>query len=91
MIGNSSVGIRECTYLGVPTVNIGSRQNRRERGNNVVDVTYDEDEIIASVKNILNNNNKRETSTIYGGGNAGEDIAKLLKELPLQFHKTLTY
>jgi UDP-hydrolysing UDP-N-acetyl-D-glucosamine 2-epimerase len=91
LIGNSSVGIRECAYLGVPVVNIGSRQNRRERGNNVVDVTYDEDEIIASVKNILNNNNKRETSTIYGGGNAGEDIAKLLKELPLQFHKTLTY
>ena len=90
LIGNSSVGIRECAYLGVPVVNIGSRQNRRERGNNVVDVTYDENEIIASVKNILDNNN-RETSNIYGGGNAGEQIAKLLKELPLQFHKTITY
>ena len=90
LVGNSSVGIRECAYLGVPVVNIGTRQNRRDRGNNVVDVTYDEDEIIASVKNILDNN-KRETSNIYGGGNAGEQIAKLLQDLPLQFHKTITY
>ena len=40
LIGNSSVGIRECAYLGVPVVNIGSRQNKRDRGNNVVDVPY---------------------------------------------------
>ena len=31
LVGNSSVGIRECSYLGVPVVNIGTRQNRRER------------------------------------------------------------
>jgi len=31
LIGNSSVGIRECAYLGVPVVNIGTRQNRRSR------------------------------------------------------------
>ena len=32
LIGNSSAGIRECSYLGVPVVNIGSRQDGRERG-----------------------------------------------------------
>jgi UDP-hydrolysing UDP-N-acetyl-D-glucosamine 2-epimerase len=90
LIGNSSVGIRECAYLGVPVVNIGSRQNRRDRGNNVVDVSYDEHEICTVVSGILSNNN-RETSNIYGGGDAGEKIAKLLNELPLQFHKTITY
>jgi UDP-hydrolysing UDP-N-acetyl-D-glucosamine 2-epimerase len=90
LIGNSSVGIRECAYLGVPVVNIGSRQNRRDRGQNVVDVSYDENEIINSVETILKDNN-RVTSNVYGGGNAGEQIAKLLKELPLQFHKTITY
>ncbi len=90
LIGNSSVGIRECAYLGVPVVNIGSRQNRRDRGNNVIDVGYDEKEIIEVVETLLKNN-IREKSSIYGGGNAGETIAQLLKELPLQFHKTITY
>lgn len=90
LIGNSSVGIRECAYLGVPVVNIGSRQNRRDRGNNVIDVTYDEQEIIAAVSSVLQNPN-RNTSEVYGGGNAGEKIAQLLKELPLQFHKTIMY
>lgn len=90
LIGNSSVGIRECAYLGVPVVNIGSRQNRRDRGENVVDVGYDENEIIDVVETLLKNN-IREKSSVYGGGNAGETIAQLLKELPLQFHKTITY
>lgn len=37
-VGNSSSGIKECSYLGVPVVNIGSRQNGRLRGGNVADV-----------------------------------------------------
>ena len=90
LVGNSSVGIRECAFLGVPVVNIGSRQNRRDRGKNVVDVSYDENEIVTSIHKILKDNN-RESSSIYGGGDAGEKIAKLLYELPLQFHKTITY
>lgn len=90
LIGNSSVGIRECAYLGVPAVNIGSRQNRRDRGKNVLDVSYDENDIVAAVNAILEKNT-RATSQVYGGGDAGEKIAKLLKELPLQFHKTITY
>lgn len=90
LIGNSSVGIRECAYLGVPVVNIGSRQNRRDRGENVVDVSYDENEIMVAIHEILEKNS-RVTSQVYGGGDAGDRIAKLLKELPLQFHKTITY
>jgi hypothetical protein len=35
------VAIRECSYLGVPAVNIGSRQQGRERGANVIDVEHD--------------------------------------------------
>ena len=90
LIGNSSVGIRECAYLGVPAINIGSRQNRRDRGHNVIDVSYDEKEIIEAVDSLSKRDNRKK-STIYGGGNAGETIAKLLKELPLQFHKTIMY
>ena len=37
LVGNSSVGIRECSFLGVPVVNVGSRQRGREQGGNVID------------------------------------------------------
>ena len=49
LIGNSSVGIRECAYLGVPVVNIGSRQNRRDRGGNSIDVDYCQEKIEAAI------------------------------------------
>jgi UDP-hydrolysing UDP-N-acetyl-D-glucosamine 2-epimerase len=45
LVGNSSVGIRECAFLGVPVVNIGSRQHRRQRGKNVIDVGYEKEAI----------------------------------------------
>lgn len=90
LIGNSSVGIRECAYLGVPVVNIGSRQNRRDRGKNVVDVAYDKTAISDAIQTHLKNG-KVSPSHVYGGGDAGQKIAALLAELPLQFHKTISY
>ncbi|MBN3040149.1 MAG: UDP-N-acetylglucosamine 2-epimerase (hydrolyzing), partial [Candidatus Omnitrophica bacterium] len=41
IIGNSSSGIREAGFLGVPCVNIGSRQQGRQRLKNIIDVDYD--------------------------------------------------
>ena len=90
LLGNSSVGIRECAFLGVPVVNIGSRQNKRDRGNNVIDVDYNTDYILDALQVHLQNQNIA-PSNVYGGGNAGQQIADLLAHLPLQFHKTLTY
>ena len=46
LIGNSSAGIREGSYLGVPVLNIGNRQQRRLRGENVTDVGYNRAEIL---------------------------------------------
>ncbi len=45
LIGNSSAGIKECSYLGVPVVNLGTRQQNRLRGPNVLDAGYNETEI----------------------------------------------
>ncbi|WP_129747913.1 UDP-N-acetylglucosamine 2-epimerase [Flavobacterium anhuiense] len=90
LIGNSSVGIRECAYLGVPVVNIGSRQNRRDRGGNSVDVDYSQKEIEEAITVIVKND-KIVSSSIYGDGKAGIKIAELLAEVPLQFHKTIMY
>lgn len=89
LIGNSSVGIRECTYLGVPVVNIGTRQNRRDRGSNVLDVTYDVQAIKTAIEERISSS--KQTSNVYGGGDAGRQIANLLEQLPLQFHKTIMY
>lgn len=90
LIGNSSVGIRECAYLGVPVVNIGTRQNQRDRGFNTIDVDYNRHQIKLAVENWLIKP-RPQSSDVYGGGNAGEQIANLLARLPLQFHKTITY
>lgn len=90
LIGNSSVGIRECAFLGVPVINIGSRQNKRDRGTNVIDVDYDKQQIIDAIQTVISNG-KSEESTVYGGGNAGKEIADLLSSVPLQFHKTIMY
>lgn len=90
LIGNSSVGIRECAYLGIPAVNIGSRQNRRDRGNNVIDVDYNHQQIANAIQTHLING-KAPLSEVYGGGDAGKQIADLLATVPLQFHKTIVY
>jgi UDP-hydrolysing UDP-N-acetyl-D-glucosamine 2-epimerase len=90
LIGNSSVGIRECAFLGVPVVNIGSRQNKRDRGGNSIDVDYFQEKIEAAILDSITRG-KAISSSIYGKGKAGEQIAHLLLQLPLQFHKTITY
>ena len=90
LIGNSSVGIRECSYLGVPVVNIGTRQNNRKRGDNVIDVPHNEDKIRAAIEVQLFRK-QINSESIYGNGNAGFQIAKTLAEVPLTFHKTITY
>jgi len=90
IVGNSSVAIRECSYLGVPAVNIGTRQRNRERGPNVVDVDYDADEIKNKIVQQLGHG-PYEPSPLYGDGKAGERIARLLAEVSLTTEKQLTY
>jgi UDP-hydrolysing UDP-N-acetyl-D-glucosamine 2-epimerase len=90
LVGNSSVGIRECAYLGVPTVNIGSRQSGRDRGRNVIDVDHRRGEIVEAVRRHLSNG-RCESDPIYGHGLAGERIAELLARQPLGIEKRLTY
>jgi UDP-N-acetylglucosamine 2-epimerase len=90
LIGNSSVGIRECSYLGVPVVNIGTRQAGRERGQNVVDVSYNKDEIVSATRRQMTNG-RYQPDKLYGDGKAGERISSVLAETPLEIEKRLTY
>lgn len=90
IIGNSSVAIRECAYVGVPAVNIGTRQAGRDRGRNVVDVAHDRGAIAAAVRSIMSQP-RPAADPIYGDGNAGENIARVLATCPLTIEKRLTY
>jgi UDP-N-acetylglucosamine 2-epimerase len=90
LVGNSSAGIRECAFLQVPVVNIGTRQHRRDRGYNVLDVGYERTAIRTAIEHWLLQG-KPEPSMVYGGGEAGTNMARLLATLPLQFHKTITF
>jgi UDP-hydrolysing UDP-N-acetyl-D-glucosamine 2-epimerase len=90
LVGNSSVGIRECAYMGVPVVNIGHRQNGRDRGENVLDVPCSKDAIMEAILASFQTKSSVR-SAVYGGGDAGKNIAALLSTLPLKFSKTLAY
>lgn len=90
IIGNSSVAIRECSYLGVPAVNIGSRELGRERGPNVIDVGYDRTAIKAAILQHINGP-RPQRATLYGDGHAGDRIANVLATAPLTYTKRLTY
>src|SRR5205814_1548523 len=90
LIGNSSVGIRECSYLGVPVVNIGSRQAGRDRGANVIDAEYDRADIAGAVNRHMSNG-RYPKDELYGDGKAGARIAASIVSAPLTIEKRLSY
>ena len=89
IFGNSSSGIREASYLGIPTVNIGTRQNNREVSKNVINVNYSAKEIAKAV--IKQTNKIFKKNYLYGDGNAGQRIAKILSTCKLDIKKNLNY
>jgi len=90
IVGNSSVAIRECAFLGVPAVNIGSRQQGRERGRNVIDVEHDRAAIADGIRQHLKRG-KAPSDHLYGDGLAGARIAERLASAELTIEKRLTY
>jgi UDP-N-acetylglucosamine 2-epimerase len=90
IVGNSSVSIREGSYLGVPAVNIGTRQQFRERGMNVIDVDHDAGKIGTAIE-IQYQKGRCPSDPLYGDGKAGERIARHLASEALHSDKVLTY
>ena len=89
-IGNSSAAIREGAFLGVPAVNVGTRQIGRERGINVIDVDYDRGKIIAAIQQQVAHGHYP-SEPIYGDGHAGERIADILATAEFNINKRMTY
>ena len=86
-VGNSSSGIKESPAFGCPTVNIGSRQEGRLRGENVIDVGYDAGNIYSAIEKCFTDKLFRNTcqngKNPYWLGGAGYKIAEVLSSTPL--------
>jgi UDP-N-acetylglucosamine 2-epimerase (non-hydrolysing)/GDP/UDP-N,N'-diacetylbacillosamine 2-epimerase (hydrolysing) len=89
-MGNSSSGIKETPAFHCPTVNIGSRQDGRLRGSNVIDVDYDSPAILEAVHRCLFDEAFRErcrrADNPYYLGNAGPKIADVLASVSIDQH-----
>ena len=82
LVGNSSAGMIESPSLGITVVNIGPRQEGRERASNVIDVSYDEDLILEAIREALLVKNKV-VKNPYGDGKTSKRVIKLLKGVKL--------
>src|SRR5690349_2368079 len=89
-LGNSSAPLREGAFIGVPTVNVGTRQCGRDRAPNVVDVGYDRAQIVDAVKRQIAHG-RYPSDDLYGDGEAGPRIANVLAIASLRVQKRLHY
>lgn len=86
MIGNSSSGVIEACSFGLPVVNIGSRQDGRERSANLIDCACEEAAITAALVRALSPEFRaraKAAENVYGDGRAGGRIARITAETPL--------
>ncbi len=96
LVGNSSAGIHEAPSFGLPTVNIGSRQQHRERGINVLDTDYGADRIIKAIEKALFDKkfiqDVKKGKNPYDHGDTAKKVVKILEKIefpPIQ--KVITY
>lgn len=97
LVGNSSAAIHEAPSLKLPAVNIGTREQMRERGNNIIDADYNCTEIIKATKRALFDKDfRREVNKgknpYDGGRNTAKKVVKILEHLTLPpIQKVITY
>jgi UDP-N-acetylglucosamine 2-epimerase (non-hydrolysing)/GDP/UDP-N,N'-diacetylbacillosamine 2-epimerase (hydrolysing) len=87
LIGNSSSGIHETPSMRIPAINIGNRQQGRERAENVIDVSHQKDAIMIAIHKALNDTaflqKVKNIHNPYGDGTSAEKIVKILKTVSL--------
>jgi UDP-N-acetylglucosamine 2-epimerase (hydrolysing) len=77
IVGNSSAGIREAPYYGVPTINVGTRQNRRTANTDIIHCGYAKEDIIRSIENAVLQK-KFPLQYLFGEGNSAELFLRIL-------------
>lgn len=78
LIGNSSSAVREGEFMGVKAVNIGTRQNSRLRGKNIIDCDYSEESIYDAINSQIHNQNDLDSEHLYGSGSSALEISNIL-------------
>jgi UDP-hydrolysing UDP-N-acetyl-D-glucosamine 2-epimerase len=95
MVGNSSSIIREGSFIGVPGVNIGTRQEGREQGKNVINAGYKKNDIYNKIFFQLQKFNygkkKIKKDFTYGNGFASKKIVKILENKKISIQKKLLF
>lgn len=86
LVGNSSASIKECSFLGVPAVNIGTRQTGRLRGENVIDVDYNKEEIKDAILRQVQKG-RYEPNNLYFNSDTSKNIADILENIDLYVQK----
>jgi UDP-hydrolysing UDP-N-acetyl-D-glucosamine 2-epimerase len=84
-LGNSSAGIKECSHLGIPVINIGSRQNKRLKAENVFNCNHDAEKILKMIKEQFGK--KYESSDLYISNDTSREIAKKLASVDVYCQK----
>jgi UDP-N-acetylglucosamine 2-epimerase (non-hydrolysing)/GDP/UDP-N,N'-diacetylbacillosamine 2-epimerase (hydrolysing) len=87
LVGNSSSGIMEAASFGIPVVNVGMRQQGRERARNVIDVPAETGQICVAIKRALSPGFRKKLHGMvnpYGDGTAAKTIARVLATVPLE-------
>jgi UDP-hydrolysing UDP-N-acetyl-D-glucosamine 2-epimerase len=90
MVGNSSAALREGSWLGTPAVTVGTRQQGRERGGNVVEVDHDKREIADAIRDQVRHGPYPQEQ-LFGDGTAGGRIAEVLATVRPDIQKRLAY
>lgn len=87
LVGNSSTGIHEAPTFGLPTVNVGTRQQFRERGVNVIDVPNKRDAIRKAIVKSMTNKafiaKVKRGRNPYDQGDTAKKVVRILETIPL--------
>ncbi len=98
LLGNSSAGILEAPFLGLPVVNIGSRQKQRQHSENIIFVPHDKEKIKEAINKVINDKEFiricKNCSNPYGDGYSSKRIVDIILSTPLNselLNKQITY
>lgn len=82
ILGNSSCGVREAPFYGLPSINLGTRQNMRANSKSILNINCNEEDILNAIEKCPTINEP--VSNEFGDGKSAEKFLKVLQEINLE-------
>lgn len=82
ILGNSSCGVREAPFYGLPSINLGTRQNMRANSKSILNINCNEEDILNAIEKCPTINEP--VSNEFGDGKSAEKFLKVLQEINLK-------